>query len=352
MASGNGPDLVILPQDELVSFSNKLAPIPYSYMSQRTYTDSFINEGQLFLAPNGALAYPFLVDPLVLYWNRDLFANAGIPQPPVYWSDILDIAPKLTVSDGSGAIQTSAIAMGEWSNVLYAKDIIAMLFLQAGDPITTLPTDPSQGAYQTVLGENAANAQEAPADSALQYYTDFANPSKTSYTWNKIFPSSQDAFVAGELGIYLGYASDYPTLVARNPNLNFGVSLMPQVKGNGPRLTFGRMLGLAVPRTAKNATGAATIALALSSKAGITAVESHTPLPPVRRDVAVDTSSNAAASVFVQSGLIARSWLDPNPTATDAIFKTMIESVLSGQALPNEAVANASLIMNQGQHAQ
>ncbi len=343
MASGKGPDLFILPQDEMVAFANKIAIVPFGSVSQQTFVDSFIDEGQLFLTKDGIRAFPFIVDPLVMYWNRDTFANAGLPRPPQYWSDLLDITPKMTVVNNGSDIQKSTIAMGEWANVQYAKDIITMLFLQAGDPIIKIGDEIIK--YQVTLGTNTTNAQEAPAVSALRFYTEFSNPAKTSYTWNKAIPLSQDAFVAGDLALYLGYASDYPGLVTRNPNLNFGVSLMPQVKGGGGRVTFGHMYGLAIPRTSPNLVGAMAIAIGLSSQAGIVALSSHTTLPPVRRDVTIDTSKNAAASVFVQSGLIARAWLDPDPVKTNVIFGDMVQSVLSGKAQTQEAISNAGQIL-------
>src|SRR6185437_9882404 len=143
MASGQGPDLFLVPQDEATSFANKITPIPYSVMSQAQFTNSFIDEGQIFLASNGALALPFTVDPLVMYWNRSLFATAGLAQPPQYWSDFLTIAPKLTSLDAGQNVHQSAVALGTWKNVDNAKAILSTLFMQAGDPIVTRGTDGS-----------------------------------------------------------------------------------------------------------------------------------------------------------------------------------------------------------------
>lgn len=339
MASGNGPDLFLIPQDQIIVFADKLAVIPYSAVSQQTFINSYIDEGRLFLTTNGSLALPFVVDPIVMYWNRDLLNGAGIAQPPQYWSDFLDMAPRLTILSANGDVTKSAVALGEWSNVRYAKDILSALFIQAGDPIVTRD---QTGAAQSVFGTTPQQAQENPAASALQYYTEFANPSKNIYSWNRALPDSQDAFVAGDVGVYFGLASDYPSIVARNPNLHFAVAPFPQLQGSTVKSTYGAMLGLAIPRVAANPTGALVIAEGLSSQAGITALSANTILPPVRRDVVVDTSANAAASVFVQSALIARGWLDPDPSKTDDLFASMIQSVVSGKNQPSGAVAEAA----------
>lgn len=337
MASGSGPDLVLLSQDQIAQFSDKLQTIPYSVVPQSTYVSSYIYEGQIFLTQTGTLALPFVVDPLVMYWNRDLFTTAGISKPPLYWGDVLTQAQKLSTLDASNNIKKSAIALGSWDNILYAKEILSTLFIQAGDNIVS----GYPGALSAVFGQTPQDASENPATSALQFYTEFANPSKTTYSWNRALPPSQDAFIAGDLAIYIGFASDYPTITARNANLNLGVAVLPQIQGNSAHITYGSLEGLAIPRTAANAQGALTIAQKLSSQIGIATAVQIFGLPPVRLDVQQDTSGNAVSAVFLQSALISRGWLDPNPSATSDIFKTMISDVLSNKSLPGNAVLEA-----------
>ncbi len=341
MASGAAPDIFLLPQDEAVLFANKIIPIPYASLSQSTFVSSFIDEGQLFLTPTGSLALPFTIDPLVMYWNRDMFATAGIQQPPQYWNDLLTLAPKISSPATVGSsVKKSAVALGGWSNISYAKEILSALIMQAGDPILTRD---AQGKLVASLGSNLQQAAENPTASALRFYTDFANPAKVTYSWNNSLPLSQDAFVAGDLAIYFGLASDYTTLASRNPNLHFSVAVLPQVQGNSSTMTFGRMTGLAIPRTAPNPSGAFTIVQKLTSQSEIAAMVQQTSLPPVRRDITVDTSGNAASAVFVQSALIAHAWDDVDPSATSDLFKSMVESVVSGASQPDAAVSESSL---------
>ncbi len=339
IAAGRGPDLFFMTQENIGAFVDKVTTIPYSAVSQSTYVNSFIDESNVFLNNQGSWALPFTIDPLVMYWNRDLLAGAGVAQAPLYWNDFLTLAQKLTSIDASQNVRRSAVALGAWGNVSNAKAILSALFMQAGDPIVGRN---SEGGLASVFGITPPGLQTNPAESALRFYTEFANPSKSSYTWNRSLHNSTEAFVAGDLAVYFGFASEMGTLAKRNPNLHFSVAVLPQLQGNGPRLTYGRVTGLAISRAAANAGGALAIAQKLVSQASIQQMVAATGLPAVRRDVAVDTASNAAALVFSQSALISRGWFDPNTEATNAIFKAMVESVTTGKSDPSQAAVDAA----------
>src|SRR3989344_822938 len=69
IAAVGAPDLFLLPQDEIVSLSDKVLPIPYGVMSERRFRDAFIDEGELYLREGGIMGMPLLIDPLVMYFN-------------------------------------------------------------------------------------------------------------------------------------------------------------------------------------------------------------------------------------------------------------------------------------------
>jgi ABC-type glycerol-3-phosphate transport system substrate-binding protein len=344
IAAGTGPDLVMLSQSSIGTLSDKISLIPYSSVSQSAYLSSYVDEGQLFLTPQGILALPFSIDPLVMYWNRDLFTSVGEGQAPQYWNDLITLAPKITSLDAGANVRRSAVALGTWDNITNAKAILSALMMQSGDFITGRT---ATGALTTTLGVKPDNAATAPASEALRFYTDFANPSKTTYSWNRSLKDSYDAFTAGDVAIYFGQASEYRSISDRNPNLRFGVAVLPQLQGASAKITSGIIQGLAVARGAKNPGGALAVAQKLTTAAASASVAQAMDLPPVRRDVGTDTSASAASAVFVQSALMARSWADPNASATDSVFKTMIESVSSGQSTPEQAVYDAASAMRQ-----
>ena len=85
LAKGAGPDAILLPQDKILRHQDKIYPIPYGSLSERAFKDAFIEESELYLSSDGIIALPLSIDPLVMYWNRDIFTDALLPQPPAYW---------------------------------------------------------------------------------------------------------------------------------------------------------------------------------------------------------------------------------------------------------------------------
>ena len=135
LAAGTGPDIVFLDQDDILTHRDKILLIPFESYSERLFKDTFVEEGELYLIQNGILGLPFIMDPLVMYWNRDIFATKGISVPPKYWDEFFTLAPKMTERDQSSNILQSLVALGEYRNIFHAKDILSTLIMQAGNPI-------------------------------------------------------------------------------------------------------------------------------------------------------------------------------------------------------------------------
>ena len=110
-------------------------------------------------------------------------------------------------------------------------------------------------------------------------------------------------------------------------------------------MTYGSLTGIAISRGAQNPAGALAVAKSLTGPDAAAALAVKG-LVPARRDVEIDTSGNAAAAAFAQSALIARGWVDPDPKATDSIFKRMVESTLSGGSTPTQAIFDAAQELN------
>jgi ABC-type glycerol-3-phosphate transport system substrate-binding protein len=337
IAAGRGPDLVFFPSSSFVKDGDKLASIPYSSLSRRDFQDAFVEAGEVFLRDDGVVALPLTIDPLVMYWNRTLFSNAGIANPPRYWDELTTLAPRLTVRAQNGSITQSAVALGTWDNVAHAKEALLSLMYQLGAPVVTHDSD---GIYRANLTlTNAAGL--APAMSAIRYTVDFGDPVKPHYSWNRSQKNSRDAFLAGSVAVYFAPASDLLPLRESNPNLNFDVAPVPASRGAGSGV-FAHTLGVAIPRGSLNPPGAATVAVILTLPEQQRFLSDLTKMPSPRRDVELDGSADAYLGVFRASALRSFTFLDPDPARSSTILGDMLEDITSGRATISEAVRDAS----------
>lgn len=342
LASGSGPDLFLLRQDSAVRSAPRVMPIPYDFLSRTQFENTFIEAADPYLDSTGVLAVPFAADPLVMYWNRDMLSAAGFAEPPRTWGELNGMAQRIVKRDESGTILKAAVSFGEYVNVDNAKDILSVLILQAGGRITGKD---QVGALVPAFSIQSGDSAQS-TESALRFYTEFADPSKVGYSWNRSLPNSRAAFTSGDLALYFGYASEGPLLARANPNLNFGVAAMPQTKSGERTLDVARVYAFAVARTSANPGGAATIAFILTSTDISRALSTALGVSSARRDV-LSELAEGNNDLFNRQTIIARSWVDPDPEKTSDIFRAMIESVTSGAVRLSEAVQRADQEMAQ-----
>jgi len=339
LADGSGPDVYLLSQDNIIRDWTKVVPISYAEFSERAYKDTFIDEAEMYLGQDGIRAIPAVLDPMVMYWNRDILAEAGFAKPPQYWDEFVTYAERITVRDKANNVLRATIALGEYDNVAHAKDILALLIMQAGGSIVSRTED---GALVADLAITTTQTV-TPAQTALRFFTQFSNPVKTVYTWNRSLANSRDLFAQGKLALYIGYASEAFLLQEQNPHLNYDVAPVPQVRaGDGTRrLTFGRMYAFATPKAAQNLYGGREVAFMLSSKDASALLADTLVMQSPRRDVLSETPSDPATLVFRNAALLSRAWFDPHPQETARIFRYMVGDVTSGALRLSDAVVNA-----------
>lgn len=338
IGEGNTPDLIIMPHTSLIPLKSILYPIPYTSYPVRSFKDAFIEGAELFMMKDGIYGVPFAVDPLVMYWNRDLFTGAGIANPPTTWENLLILnAPSLTKRTADNVITQSAVGLGEGTNITYAKEILSMLFFQAGSPIVL---ETSTG-YRSALNEATTNALPA-GDAALSFYTQFSSPSNSAYSWNRSLPMDRMQFISGNLALYFAPGSELRSLRRDNPNLNFDFTQVPQGAQNTVTRNYGTFYAFAIPKASPNKAGALQAAYALAQSAVTESITESLGIVPVTREAIQKGSSDADRKILIESALPARGWLDPNPTETRTIFIKMVEGVTSGQKRVSEAVRDAA----------
>lgn len=335
LASGKGPDMFFITNDLVFKYSDKIYTIPYKSFPLNTFKNNFAGVGEVFLTSSGVLAFPLAVDPLMMYYNRSVLDANSIAYPPSYWDEFDTLVPRLTIKDEAGVIKESAVAMGNFSNVSHAKDILTTLFMQSGNPIVS----EKNGKFVSVLNSNVGSFD---LSKALEFYTNFSNPLKEVYSWNKSFANSRDTFSKEDLVFYFGFASELQSLVKKNPNHNFLVTSVPQVRGSNFKLTGAHVTGIAISSFSKNF-NTAFIAAGLMAKGDFASrFASSLGIAPVRRDLLSVKQTDAYMPIFYDSAFYARSWLDPSPKDTNDLFRVVVEKVLSNSMSLGSAINDAS----------
>lgn len=337
LAIAEGPEMVLISQEQLVAEQNKLAVVPYSNVSQRDFLDAFVPITELYLTDKGTYGIPFAVDPLVMYYNRTLLSSAGIPQPPGNWEAVIGMSDRLTTRTG-GQVTRSLVSFGEYDNVPNARAILSLLLLQAGTPIT----ETMNGRLRSGLTQGPDVSGGSAAASALTFYTDFSNPAKVTYSWNRSLPDARQAFLSGDLALYFGYASELPIIRAGNPNLDFDMAPVPQPSRATSRTTYGLAYAFAIPKTSKNPAGAYAVATALAARDVQLSAANALSMVPAARAALLPSKEDRFQPVYFPEALVARGWLSPSGPITDSIFAAMIGDITSGRRDVGQALTTAN----------
>lgn len=347
-ASGIGPDIFMVTPDIFWRQRDKMYETPYASYPIINYTSAYMDISKTYLTTTGILAFPLFVDPLVGYWNKDIFASVSLAKAPTEWKEFPDLAKKISQVTNDYLIERSAVALGEYGNIRHAKDIMTLLFLQAGDPI--MHTD-EQGKLVVDFGLKTTTNKTSSASIALDFYAQFANPTKYGvYSWNKLFASDIDEFLSGNLAYYFGLGSELSNIRRGNPNLNFDMAFVPQADKNGIKTTVGLLYGLAVSKQTKNLALSyyvrGDIISPVKNAAFIAGLQNAgLTVAPMRRDMVPNDPKNIYASTLYQSALVAKNWIDPNSALTDSTWSAMVSDLQSGKSNSAGAVfdANAKL---------
>lgn len=208
---GEGPDAFRYHNTWIPMVHNQLSTVPPTIMTSQEFASTFFQIASADLVA-GSVIYglPMMIDGLGLYINQDLFATAGVT-PPVTWTDVLNIVPKLTVKNGT-AIVTSAIALGTTGNVENFSDILALMLLQNGANLTTMTG--------------------IEAEQTFTFYRKFSDPSDPLYTWSDGMDNSVSAFAAGRVAMIMAPSWRAHDVIAINPQAHFTIVPVPQLPGN------------------------------------------------------------------------------------------------------------------------
>lgn len=357
LAEGKGPDIFMLKDSQLLKHKNKIEPLKSGTIQNELAItpDNFknifvdaVHEG--LLTQDGQIfGLPLYLDTLALFYNKDLFNTANIPNPPDNWNEFTAYAEKITKISPLGDILSSGAALGESSNIESFVDIISALIFQSGGGIIDYEK-PESIIYRAVTEtqDDGTIKSVIPSDKALAFYTSFADTQKRNYSWNRGKKNSLDAFAAGDTAMFIGFAKNLSLIKAKNPRLNFGVSPLPQAEGTEIKINYGRYDFLTVSRLSTKKPAAWLFLSYITSKEPNSDYLLKSNLPPARRDlITPEAKVPRELHIFYGQSLSAKAWLQPDETEIKIIFKDIIESLLSRRLSVNSVLVQANDRLNQ-----
>lgn len=285
-----------------------------------------VKEGNL---KDDIFGLPLSVDTLAMFYNKDLFNNAGIITPPLYWNkEFQQDVKKLTKQDNKGQIIQAGVALGGGSNIERSGDILSTLMMQNG----AIMMDESGRVMFNMVPPALETKNYNPGLDALRFYIDFASPAKEVYTWNKNMGKSLDLFTQNKLAIMFGYSYMLPDIKARAPKLNFAVSKLPQIEGNPQGVNFANYWVEVVAKKSKNINEAWDFVQYLTQAEQAKIYLDHVNKPTALRSLVKDQIDNEEIGIFAEQTLTARSWYKGvDSIANDSIITDMINEALIGQ---------------------
>ncbi|MGA2667152.1 MAG: extracellular solute-binding protein [Patescibacteria group bacterium] len=338
IASGNGPDVWIIPSNWMPSQLDKLAAMPAKTLDPKGkkdnasyFQDTFVPVTTTDSIANGQVyGVPLNMDTLSLYYNADTLGNCYqtyiqahpsadaqtlnklLNNPPATWDDITNIVKYC------GA---NMIALGT-SQVEQASDILTAMMMQDGAQMNA--DDFSAALFHT--STNLFGGAPYPGAQALTFFTSFAKSGDPHNTWSPNEKSAYDDFVQGKVAMMINYSQIFTQLtkdLGNQPN----VTGLPQITKTSHPVDVANYQIMTVPKSSQNATLAWNFIKATTADAsflGQYLSQKHLENPY--------QSKNQDSSDYNQAQAAeAQSWHNPDPVKVQSIFNNAIDQNLSGQ---------------------
>ena len=337
LAEGRGPDIFMVKNTWIPKDAAKLQPAPLSMVSPLTIQQAFpqaILRDMVLTASDSqsyVFALPLHFDALALLYNKDIFNAKTIVYPPKTWDEVVQLIPTLRESDAQKNIQTSPIALGSARTIGNFDDILSLVMLQSGAVINT--------ANGVLL--------DGPAQQAISFYLQFANPTNPYYVWSDSLGNARDAFAAQKTAMIIDTHAAIADIRAKNNFINIGTAQVPQLsRETKDAQTLASYWGLGVSRQTKIPYVAwhfirfATMTPEVSKAY----VQKTNKLPALLSLIEAD--KNGENSAFLKSFLVAKTWARPDDEKTRQVFGQMLENITLGKMTVSQSARAAQEALN------
>lgn len=204
MASTN----MAMPLDELIAADGEEGKAYIADFLPGFMEDSYV-EGKIY-------SIPFQRSTMVLYYNKDMFAEAGIDpeKPPTTWEELADYATKLTNDQRYGVGIALNSGSAQWAFTGFAlQNSVGGINLMSEDG-------------KSVFFNTPENVE------ALQFWLDLQNKYKAMAEGIVQWTDLPTQFLAGEVGM-IYHTTGNMANINSNANFEFGTAFLPAHKQKG-----------------------------------------------------------------------------------------------------------------------
>lgn len=321
-ADDRGPDIFAIPVSWLNKYQNRIVPMPATVkipvqevtgtLKKETVTSiktiNGLTAAQLkdqyvdvvyknVVRDNKIYALPYSLDTLVTFYNEDLLDQAGLPEKIVTFNDLVEQTSQLTKVNSDNKIVQSAVALGGTNNIPRYFDIISSLMLQT-------EVDLQGDRFNPVSKRESANR----FSEAINFYTSFARPTLSSYSWDKDLPNAFDMFSAGKLAYFFGYSYHADALRAKGVPFEWGITNFPKTEGTETTKYYADYWVNVVAKKSKNSDVAWNFVQNTASAQNVKKYLDQNKKPTALRTLINGQKSNPDIAPFAYQVLTADNW--------------------------------------------
>lgn len=362
-ADDRGPDIFAIPANWIKDYQKRIVPMPAShqipvYEVQGTIKQETVTVMRKFagLTPqdiknryvpavynnivvdNKVWGLPYSLDTLVTFYNLDMITQAGIAEPIKDFFDLVDQTPKLTKATEGNKIIQSAVALGGTSNIPRFFDIFSSIMLQNG---VTGITDTS---FRPLNNEDSTQR----LIQAFNFYTDFARPGKSSYSWNKDLDDAFEMFASGKLAYFFGYSYHADELRRRKLQFDWGITNFPQTRGAQGTKYYANFWVNVVAKKSKNQDAAWNFIQSTAAESLVKDYLKENKKPTALRSLIDSQLADYDTSVFASQVLTADTWYHGyDANLAEQYLGDFIDKLVSGEYVFDEENSALRLLVNQ-----
>lgn len=241
LRSGSPPDLIEAQHGWVVPYAQAGLLTPLDDVLAALGKDDFVPASLQYDTWDGHVwGIPYRIETHGVFYNKGAFRAAGLDpeKPPATWTELVDVATRLTGKGANGQDQFgfAVTGGGEFGNTVFRS--LPFIWMAGGSLISDDMTTATVNTPETVAG--------------VTFYTDFLKKGLSPpSTLQNDGTANRRLFIAETVAMYQSGQFDVGSIRSENPNIDIGVMMIPHPEGKDTAAVLGGW-SFIVPKDAAN----------------------------------------------------------------------------------------------------